>query len=52
MDSVLCAEADKRRLITGGMDRTIRIWDMRSGRSIHKLYGHKVSLLTCSCNII
>ncbi len=42
MDSVLCVEFDHRRLISGSMDRTIRIWDIRSGRSIHKLYAHKV----------
>ena len=42
MDSVLCAESDHRRLITGSMDRTIRVWDIRSGRSVHKFYGHRV----------
>ena len=42
MDSVLCAAFDSRRLISGSMDRSLRIWDVRSGQSIHKLYGHKV----------
>ncbi len=44
MDSVLCVEFDNRRLISGSMDRAVRIWDIRSGRSIHKLLGHKVIL--------
>ncbi len=43
MDRVLCLEFDKRRLISGSLDRSIRIWDVRSGNSIHKLYGHKVN---------
>ncbi|ELT97361.1 hypothetical protein CAPTEDRAFT_218831 [Capitella teleta] len=41
MDAVSCIEVDFRRLISGSHDRSIRIWDIRSGRSIHKLYGHK-----------
>ncbi|XP_035697367.1 F-box/WD repeat-containing protein 7-like [Branchiostoma floridae] len=41
MDSVQCLALDKRRLMTGSMDRTVRVWDIRSGRSIRKLYGHK-----------
>ena len=47
MDAVLCVDFDKRRLISGGLDHTVRIWDIRSGRSIHKLYGHKVILIAC-----
>ncbi|CAH1261910.1 FBXW7 [Branchiostoma lanceolatum] len=42
MDSVQCLALDKRRLMTGSMDRTVRVWDIRSGRSIRKLYGHKM----------
>ncbi|XP_033734739.1 uncharacterized protein LOC117323561 isoform X2 [Pecten maximus] len=41
MNGVLCVQFDKRRLISAGLDRTVRVWDIRSGRSIHKLYGHK-----------
>ena len=28
MDAVLCVDFDKRRLISGGLDRTGRIWDI------------------------
>ena len=42
MDSVLCVEMDGRKLISGSMDRAVRIWDIRNGRSMHKLLGHKV----------
>ena len=42
LDAVLCLQFDDRRLISGSMDRSVRIWDVRSGRSIRKLYGHKV----------
>ncbi|XP_031567155.1 probable E3 ubiquitin ligase complex SCF subunit sconB [Actinia tenebrosa] len=41
MDGVLCLEFDLKRVITGSSDRTIRVWDVRSGRSIRKLKGHK-----------
>ena len=40
LDAVLCIAVSKRRLISGSMDRSIRIWDINTGRSIHKLYGH------------
>ncbi|XP_022782225.1 uncharacterized protein LOC111323186 [Stylophora pistillata] len=41
MDAILCLQFDKTRIITGSADRTIRVWDVRSGRGIHKLKGHK-----------
>ncbi|XP_033640972.1 uncharacterized protein LOC117301177 [Asterias rubens] len=40
-DAVFCLMFDKCRIFTGSMDRSIRIWDIRSGRSIRKIYGHK-----------
>lgn len=33
---------DKRRLITGGMDRLIIVFDIRNGQLIRRLKGHKV----------
>ena len=42
MDSVLTLAVDRRRLITASLDRTIRVFDSRDGRTIHKLCGHKV----------
>ena len=45
LNAVICVEFDAFRLFTGSMDRSIRIWDIRSGRSIHKLYGHKVCII-------
>lgn len=41
MNGVVCVHFDKKRLISAGLDRCIRLWDVRSGQSIHKFYGHK-----------
>ncbi|XP_070576940.1 uncharacterized protein [Ptychodera flava] len=41
MDCVHCIAFDNRRIVSGSLDRTIRVWDIRSGRSIRKMYGHK-----------
>ena len=35
---------DKRRLITGSMDRSIVVYDVRNGEFIKKLKGHKVNM--------
>ena len=43
MSGILCVQFDHRRLISAGLDRVIRMWDIRSGRSLHKFYGHKVN---------
>lgn len=42
---VLCLQFDKRRLVTGGADHLVRLWDVRSGRSLHVFHGHKVSYI-------
>ena len=36
---------DKRRLITGSMDRTMVVYDVRNGEFIRKLKGHKVMMI-------
>lgn len=41
MDSVNCVEIDKKRILTGSADRSIRMWDSRQMKPFHKLYGHK-----------
>ena len=43
MNGIVCMSFDKKRLVTGGMDRTVRVWDIRSGTNIHKFCGHKVT---------
>ena len=35
---------DKRRLITGSMDRSVVVYDVRNGEFIKKLNGHKVEM--------
>ncbi|CAD5116563.1 DgyrCDS5442 [Dimorphilus gyrociliatus] len=41
MDSVNCVEIDKKRILTGSADRSIRMWDSRQMKPFYKLYGHK-----------
>ncbi|KAL4238509.1 hypothetical protein ACF0H5_003217 [Mactra antiquata] len=41
MSGIMCVQFDNRRLISAGLDRVIRMWDIRSGRSLHKFLGHK-----------
>src|SRR5207302_1346037 len=38
-DEVLCVayRGDGRRLVTGGMDRTVRLWDVATGREVRTL---------------
>ena len=31
---------DGKRAITGGMDRTVRVWDLETGKELKKLVGH------------
>ena len=49
MSGITCVQFDHRRLISAGLDRVIRMWDIRSGRSLHKFYGHKVSTKIHRC---
>ena len=46
-DGVLRAMAvtpDGHRLVSGGDDRTVRVWDLASGRLQHTLHGHSDSV--------
>ncbi len=46
-DGVLRALAvtpDGKRLVSGGDDRTVRVWDLASGRLQHTLHGHSDSV--------
>ncbi|GAA5981241.1 hypothetical protein JCM10908_004035 [Rhodotorula pacifica] len=44
-DSVYCCQFDERKIISGSRDRTIRVWDIASGETIHTMRGHEGSIL-------
>lgn len=37
----LAITPDGRTIISGGQDKTLRVWDLKSGRLLHLLEGHK-----------
>lgn len=43
--SVYCLEFDSKKIITGSRDRTIKIWDLKTGKLRHTLRGHAGSVL-------
>jgi len=36
----VCVSPDGTRIISGGEDMTVRVWDMATGRELHTLSGH------------
>ena len=40
---MLCLQCDERKIVAGCGDRLIRIYDIRSGREVAVLTGHKAS---------
>jgi WD40 repeat protein len=47
--SVLLSRAHQNRLFTGSLDRTIRIWDVKTGECIQVLKNSK-ALVNCADN--
>lgn len=44
-DSVYCLEFDSKRIISGSRDRTIKVWDIQTGRCLGTFRGHYGSVL-------
>ena len=38
------------RVVAGSFDHTTKIWEVRSGRCIHTLTGHRGEISSCSFN--
>ena len=36
----VAVSADGRRAVSGGTDRTVRVWDLEAGTAVHTLTGH------------
>ena len=41
IDGPTCVGFDKKRFVTGGNDRIIYVYDLKEGRKLGKLEGHK-----------
>ncbi|PVU92094.1 hypothetical protein BB561_004045 [Smittium simulii] len=44
-DSVYCVQFDKKKIVTGSRDNTIKIWDIRTLQCLKVLIGHTASVL-------
>jgi len=44
----VCVSPDGTRIISGGEDMTVRVWDMATGRELHTLTGH-TGVVTSVC---
>ncbi|TPX37098.1 hypothetical protein SmJEL517_g00925 [Synchytrium microbalum] len=45
VDSVYCIQFDRDRLVSGSRDRTVKFWDIKSGKCRRTLAGHEGSVL-------
>ncbi|CAG8533752.1 10932_t:CDS:2 [Paraglomus occultum] len=45
-DGIMCLQMDNEVLITGSYDRTVRVWDLYTGRLIRVLTGHSQGVRT------
>ena len=41
---------DGKRLLSGGDDRTLRVWDVKSGEELYRLVGHTDKLWAVACS--
>ncbi len=41
---------DGRRLLTGGEDRTLRLWDVASGKELRRFVGHTHRVWSVACS--
>ncbi|MCG8406939.1 MAG: protein kinase [Phycisphaerales bacterium] len=46
----LASTPDRKILISGSMDRTVRLWSLESGKPISTLKGHNGGVLSCAVN--
>lgn len=40
--AITCIDYDKKRIVTGGLDRMIFVYDFKEGKCLGRLEGHKV----------
>ncbi|SGY95149.1 BQ5605_C036g11474 [Microbotryum silenes-dioicae] len=49
-DSVYCLQFDPKKIISGSRDRSVRVWDIATGRTTKVLTGHEGSVLCLRYN--
>eukprot|EP00951_Prasinocladus_malaysianus_P047961 scaffold653122_cov60-Prasinocladus_malaysianus.AAC.1 len=46
--TILRKHRDGSLAVSGGLDAIGRLWDLRTGRSIHVMKGHAKGILSCA----
>jgi hypothetical protein len=46
----VCFSSDGRHIVSGGLDRTVKVWDAGTGQAIRSLEGHQSAVNSVACS--